>query len=705
MPQTSKIAALPRKRRVLAGLVVLLLLALFVRWICVASRTEIGWEIMAQQWHDATAGVFIRDPQLLANLEPADQATFWLRETQRIVAEEPENAELAAGAALLLSSPDMSFMYHYATVSDLPLNNHSVVIPQWDNKVIARAINEFHARCRAKCLALAAKATELQPKETRWRRLRAFLLFIGDPFSGCEGASRVPDWLRVLQQCRDHDPDNALYDYLAAWQYWGESVDQGELAMPIIDRVKFDLGTEYFLRGQRKRFFAVGGGEWPLVIGAIRRMSLLRCEYYDVAGGRFMENRALRLTRELERTTSIHAEQLEISGDLAGALALHRQTLRMFDQFFARPGEELPSEYVYFDYMYLLRRSAIASLWTFAGKHPELVSADEAARLKKASEIAERDERTCQTASYRLAVKRNPPNMPFFFAVGILANLAASTVAILLLAGAMACVSAGCLHKPGEPNAARLGVVRHLAGWVAGYALTFVVFGMAPAEIIPPAVQHWLFAGAIALLSVAVACWVVIRRRLQFTIRTLLGVTLVWAIFLSILKSADLMPQSFSDFHMPALSVPPRDIGGLDARLFQQPIIMIYGRWSWAVYQWMLYAEPYAGIGAALAIIAVWHQIRFRRMMKARPGDLAVMEAIPPRRRWAERFACLGRSMLTAAALWMLAYLWFMPAVLQFSENVYQTKMAYLRNPREYIDAMTKTMAEVRAEDGEKSPK
>ena len=54
--------------------------------------------------------------------------------------------------------------------------------------------------------------------------------------------------------------------------------------------------------------------------------------------------------------------------------------------------------------------------------------------------------------------------------------------------------------------------------------------------------------------------------------------------------------------------------------------------------------------------------------------------------------------MLTVATLWMLAYLWLVPNVVQDGENDYQTKMAYIEKPNEYRDAVTKAMAEIRAE-------
>ena len=119
-------------------------------------------------------------------------------------------------------------------------------------------------------------------------------------------------------------------------------------------------------------------------------------------------------------------------------------------------------------------------------------------------------------------------------------------------------------------------------------------------------------------------------------------------------------------------------------------MIAAYGWWYWADCQWMLYGGNFTAIGVVLAIIAVWHQIRLRRINS--PTKL------PARNRWADRFVCLGRSMLVVAALWMLAYLWLMPTVVQVWERSYHARMAELENPGQAIEALTNMMAEVRAE-------
>jgi len=136
------------------------------------------------------------------------------------------------------------------------------------------------------------------------------------------------------------------------------------------------------------------------------------------------------------------------------------------------------------------------------------------------------------------------------------------------LGGVIACVSARCLRKAKEPDPARLGVVRLIVAWLVGYALTFVVFGIMPA--LPPVVQNWFFAGLIALLLAAGASWLfwmmVVRRELHFSIRFLLILTLVWAIFLGVLKIYGVLPHDFSGFGISALSIPARGALGIPRR-------------------------------------------------------------------------------------------------------------------------------------------
>ena len=205
----SKAARSPRKRLLLTGIVVLLLLIPLVRLAWVTSRTETGWETISQQWRDATVGLVAGEHQPISSREPVEQAAFWLRETQRIVAAEPENPELAMGAALLLASPAWasSFAIFASAASPAPR------LPQ-----LHRSDRPSRQHLQEQC----------HPSAWQWPPRQQNCNPTSRAGGGCgrccslpvksrrpSRAARVPDWLGVLRQCRKHDPDNALYDYLA----------------------------------------------------------------------------------------------------------------------------------------------------------------------------------------------------------------------------------------------------------------------------------------------------------------------------------------------------------------------------------------------------------------------------------------------------------------------------------------------------------
>jgi hypothetical protein len=84
----------------------LLLAIVTARLVWIASRTEIGWELLGCQWQDATLGRFGLRPTSIDALPPAEQAAYWLPQVERIMDESPPSAQLAMGAAWVLDSPD-----------------------------------------------------------------------------------------------------------------------------------------------------------------------------------------------------------------------------------------------------------------------------------------------------------------------------------------------------------------------------------------------------------------------------------------------------------------------------------------------------------------------------------------------------------------------------------------------------------------------
>ncbi len=193
---------------------------------------------------------------------------------------------------------------------------------------------------------------------------------------------------------------------------------------------------------------------------------------------------------------------------------------------------------------------------------------------------------------------------------GFAVAASASVILLLLLAGACACLLAKRLGKPGVPPYVPPGVPPHVAVWLAGLAISFAVLGMFPAEIVPPAVQGWIILGSAALFATVTVGWIVwrimVRRKFQYTIRTMLIVTFFWALFLGLLRTWDVIPFDLSDLSI-SPHVPARGWYGIDAGTWQQGVATTYGSWAWATVQWMGYYGHYVAIGVALVLLAVWH--------------------------------------------------------------------------------------------------
>ena len=422
------------RRRLLACLVVVLILVLFTRLAYVASQADTGWETIAGQWRDATIGPFVGNYVPISLREPVDQATYWLRESERVQTGEPDNAELAMASALLLDSPSMAFEVHHMTAPKWA-TNVGLKIPELDNSAIKRALQEFNVQCRQKCLAEAARATELQPSEVRWWRLRAMTLFDDNSHTIGPIQPHVTDWLRVLQQCQDHDPDNALYDYLIARYYFDRGVDTSKLDNPTIDQANFDLGMQWFLRGQRKAFCDVGGGESHLLFKFLQRTRAPRIEYRDIIQNRYIQYRIDEMARCIARVLWCQAERQEKKQELASALTLRCQAVHLFDQFLRR------GAFFCGVFTVSLHSTASNTLEEFVGKHPGIVSAVEATRIGIAAKQAKIDKSVVDESNRRLTTSL-PSFSPLLMTAGNLADACVTIVLPLLLAGAIMCIVA-----------------------------------------------------------------------------------------------------------------------------------------------------------------------------------------------------------------------------------------------------------------------
>ena len=678
-----------RSHVLIAGLFVLGII-LTARLIWVAAHTEIGWPLLKQQWLDATVGLVCRRTLPVYMQEPADQADFWLTEAKRITDADPQNAELAMGAAIVLDSPGMEFEFRYITKTlDVPPFRR--VIPQFDRDAVARAANRFEAKCSKQRLALAARATDLRPAEVRWWRMRA-VLQTPDRTNNSRETPRHIDWLDTIEECKKHDPHNSLYDYLAAefLLHISTKTDyhKDNTEITIIDAAKYALANQYLQRAQECGMYVVEDAGSQAVDAFLQKSSISCFDQSQIARHNVIHNRIFGLLHGLWRDLSDRFDSDEQNGDFRKNLVVLLQTSRMLDQFcgpggacVVNPAPKMHAE------------GTLVRLDAFIEKHPELATSEDVADTKTSLANAKLDWNIYQEASRRMASKKKiGPSRQFrLMVVGLVNSAANSTIIPAIILGVCSLAIGLCVVKTLEKPPYVLGFWRHALIWFSGYAISYVALGMTASGIIPPEVQKWIVISLLAILFIAMTIrvlWIkVYHRKPQYSVRTPLCLMFIVAVCCAAVSTCDF---HVSDLNMINLAVPSRETMGINAELLADQIINNFGIWIWALWQWIEYQGPLVSVGVAMAILVCWYLIRFRKTISpSREYSRVRLEGV---------LVNAGRSMIVVAVGWVVIYLCITPSLIQFAEDDYQEKMSYIRNPGKYRDVINSAMDEVRAD-------
>ncbi|MEX0702760.1 MAG: hypothetical protein WD069_11760, partial [Planctomycetales bacterium] len=497
----------------------LLLLALGARLLWTAAGTETGWQLLAQHWTGAAPGWFGWDEVPVHSRPPVEQAEFWLAEADRIIADHPASAELVMGAAWILDGPGIGFHAQHlrepeGITSFLVHSALHLAQPQLDYAAVEAAALRFEERCVARCLELAATATELEPDDPRWWRMRALLLFRSS-MDGPSFEPRTDDWADVLEQAARHDPDNALYDALAALCHWTGSAeyhweDEG-YRLEIRDPERFERGTFHVERALQQPRLVVGRAGFPAVAALLERSSIPKRDRAELAASRLIDFRTTTLYMYLARWQMVRADDRRRSGDPAAAAEMTRQISRLTDLVLADNVWEGSGTPLHF------REIVAVSLKRIAEEHPGMIAEGELAELRDMRLDARVERSVLAVAAERLGpvldsspLESSPgPQSAIPGAVG-------SSSAVLLFAGGLLGL---LLAKLAGRDATQptFGAARHVAAWIVAYGFVFVLFGMIPAGVVgADAFRFALFlAGCVG--GAALFGWGVmkIRRRLR----------------------------------------------------------------------------------------------------------------------------------------------------------------------------------------------
>lgn len=489
----------PSSAHLLLALFLVVVLILGARLAWVASTTETGWQTLGLSWYNAALGCIGLEREPIGDREPAEQADIWLREVDRVLQAHPDDARIAMGAAWMLDSPGTGFLRKHTQFDS---SFRPFIMPKLDHEAIARAVDRFEAGCATRCLELAARATELQPENVDWWRMRALLLFPTDYFYYYGApAPRRPDWLTTLDECARHDPDNALYDYLAALQLWKTAGtydwdDNFEVCVLKLDSPdRFAEGVARFDQAQRKKYLAVGQPALPAVAEFLRHARQPRVEEANVGFERHAFGRAQGLVIDLRRWQQARAGTREKDGDPAGALAVWRQQRHVYTQVMSGDDSSGLGHWAT-----MLSKTNIACLQELAKKHPGLISADELAALQMEKENLLLDVRVLTEASAQvgsMVQNRHPLDTP---TAGVVTATLQTLSVLLLIVGIIACGLVRWLVK--AEHLPPLGTFRHLFAWALGWGLTIFLLGICPAEALGRNVQATIIAAGTCLVGI-----------------------------------------------------------------------------------------------------------------------------------------------------------------------------------------------------------
>ena len=496
--------------RLLMALFLVAVLILATRLAWVAAKTETGWETLGLSWYNSMLSLIGREREPIGDRDPAEQAEIWLREVDRVLQAHPDDAQIAMGAAWMLDSPGHGFcrkhikLKHTGATFPWPM-----IVPEVDDEAIVRAADRFEAKCATRCFELATRATELQPQNVGWWRMRALLLVRSGYFSN-NSAPRHPDWLATLDESARHDPDNALYDYLAALalritseEYGGNS--NNGLSFHVHDAKRLAQAIARFEQGQRKPCLAVGQAALPAVAEFLRHVRQPREQEADLAFERPVGYRAEMLPVRLRNWQQARAGAQEGAGNPGEAFALLRQSRHVLKQIMATGGSPDLR-----DWVGVLGPADVAALEKVAKRHPSLMTPGELAGLKREKEDLLVNRHVSDKASQQVGLF-GPDRHPLETATPALVTGTAQTLVVpLLIFGIFGWGFARWLLK--APRPPPLGTPRHLLAWLLGWGLTVFLLGICPAEALGRPLQAGIIASGTCLLGTGIL--VVLFRKL-----------------------------------------------------------------------------------------------------------------------------------------------------------------------------------------------
>lgn len=602
------------------------------------TTSESGWRPHLEQWVDTARQLVGSRHLALGDQDPDQQARFWLGEVSKVESVN-HDPQLAMGAAWVLDAPQFGFIWRSSHrqdvrgIPDLPAGGQ----PKFDTQVIAARTEKFEALCRKACLARIESAVRLDQTNVELWRARALLQF--EPgFASIALKPRQQDWLAVLEDCSRHDPDNAVYDYLAAVCLWASSADydltDSGYVLNVRNENQFRQGELRLAAGLAKPRLQFGTEGYAAVWAFLEKTSVPRSEQIAIADSRQIDNRAATLLANLTKWHSVRLDLESRKTDFAAAVVSVRNVLKIADQITTAgnsPG--LLSAKL------TLRRWGLSNLERLNEKHPKLLSPKEAAAISPELTAVRLEQAVLEEAQKRLKpgtdgtvragrVPGDAGGIPIRSLAAVVAGLSRQ---LLLVTVGLLVISVFVTRLPGtvaDYQPVTMGWGRHLIAWVAAIGLSFLMLGVLPAWVSP-----------------------------------------------AIPQKAEPLPVTAGELQT-ALNLENSD-------------------WKWAVLQWQFHNGAFAIPFMALALLLLWFLIRqagtvdggLRQMLRSRKIQCLKLAA-----------GIAAGSCFTAALVFLLFYLGATPPVADSMDNNRRVQYERLANPAQAWEEIGKASRQIRSD-------
>lgn len=637
-------------------LLLLALLLLAGRWAWITTATPYGWRYQADSWRSAVKAAVGIEEREVSLSTPEEQARFWLTRLQETPQVETR-ADLSAGAALLLNAPHPDCLQRYlfsnADIPGGPLNPLPFRVGV-DYESGNQAVEEFHRLCGERCLTLAARATELEPDNKALWQIRALTLFALLPFR-LDVRPRNEQWETMLAECVAHDPDNALYDYLAAAVYWQglHTPPKAAGGQDLVDAVQHELAKAraYFQAGLKKGSVTVSPECKRYVDAFLGEVAVgVRDQLKAAQAGR--PSHCLLLAVDvILRQQQVQIDWCLNAGDTTKARAALADTLRLAKQLGQGPDAMRNQG---------LRAAVLTTCQSSAQRIQGAIAEGEGG-----SDAQLQAEIASLRQNLQLQAQQQNPS-PWSMSLQIVLAMTQLAIGALLAVLVAAAVIAATTRKHQSPT--KVTVFLHGLTWVGATALSFLLLGVFPGRLLPEWLAIWTHRLLLFTLFAAVmwGAYKLIRRYSSFSLPLLAmpaAIVTAAAIF-GIVKSElwgiklvipERVPEASQE-----LGLPVDDIGRAFSAYHDLGI-------GWALYQWYAHSGIVVSRLGVLAVVVAMAAIG---EVRRTPGGLRVVLGSGKLRLVNAIAAELQRSAFTGLMLWAMVYFAVAPAVMvEFVSN------------------------------------